>query len=323
MLWFSTKKNPTDSVTRLPFDLVPFTKRESPPESQIYTHLTSDFRYKLRILLLRYARDDDLQEALIEIEPEYAREFKGFSDSVDIRDGFAEFVQEEDDEIVLDYLEYLVNIFWSSDHDKKSLLKFDSKLRRIFLEERILIILRPDHDELERYSGPRNHYGIDHYYPPVQGPLTFDVVGDETIIEADSDIRALGRQPNWQTELRPYNVAWEQYQAGNFTSDIFEHLNKAIENTVYRICKKDNSWVDDGAGLGECLNELQEHGFFEPNNELYGEWSNLTKGLKIGIRKPDSDKHRHEEIKRDYVQLVLHQVAAFLVFLITRYEDEY
>lgn len=311
-------------MTKLPFDLVPFTKRESPPESRIYTHLTSDFRYKLTVLLLEYTDREDLEDATRELRPEYARDFKSLGKSGNIKENIPKFIQEEDDEIVLDFLEYLVNILWSSNYDKDLLLKFDSKLRRMFLEERILIILRPDHEELERLRGPRRSpRGVNHYYPPTHGPLTFDVVGDETILEADSDIRGLGKQPNWRTELRPYNTAWEQYQAGNFTSDIFENLNKAIENTIYRICKEDNSWVDEGAGLGACLNELQDRGFFEPNNELYGEWSNLITGLKIAIRKSSSDKHRHEEIRRDYVQLVIHQVAAFLVFLITRYEDQY
>lgn len=304
-------------MNELPFDLTPFTKRKTPVNSRIHTEFTEDCRERLAILFCNIATERKIDSAFEEMKVEYGRELR----NTEIRDSYRQassFIRNEDHELVLEYIEYLYNIIWNNSTYSEDLIKYDSKIRRILEEERILVRLNPSHKWL------RNHWDSDRRELEVDSPIkiTFEVVGSQALLEADKDLQQIAAESNkWSSALEPYNEAWSRYQEDMVDPSLFQKLNRALEKVIYNICKDENSWVDDKDGLGACLNELREREFFAPNNELYGEWSKLTEGIKIAARKPGKDKHRHNDIRSDYALLVLHQVAAFLTFVIQRYEE--
>jgi len=317
---------------RLPFDLEPFTKRNTPSDSRINTEFTEECRGRLYRLFGTEATDRELTGAYTELEQEYIREFTGFGKAHNADQALLEFLHNEDHEYVLEYIEYLYNILWSSNRDRRTLVKIDSRLRRILRDCRMLLQIKPDHETLANYG----------YEPYKYEPIRFEIIGSEALLNADSDIQKIAESSQWREAVEPYNVAWERYQEDEVDLILFKQLNLVLENVMYKICKEDNNWVDDGAGLGTCLNAMKEEGFFEPNNELYGEWSQIGSGInniseqieeieselekvgngvKIGVQKPNGDKHRHGEISEDYAIMLLHQVAAFLTFAIQRHES--
>lgn len=309
-------------MERLPFDLAPFTKRSTPNDSAVHTEFTDECRIRLFKFFTNIASQEEIRAAHTELSQEYIREMEGFKDnSGSIEGRFNQFIAHEDHEFVLEYVEYLYNIIWSSGRDRDTLLKHDSRFRRIFRDTRILVEIKPDHGDLGQKF--RTKHSTRRYYPAKDGAITFHIIGSEALLSADSDVQKLAQNTEWADAVEPYNEAWERYQDGDLDLVLFQRLNHALENVVYRICKEKLDIADEGDGLGPCLNELQELDFFEPNNEVYGEWSQIAKGLQIALRKPSSDKKRHGDFPEDYTILVLHQTAAFLTFLIQRFENEY
>lgn len=52
------------------------------------------------------------------------------------------------------------------------------------------------------------------------------------------------------------------------------------------------------------------------------ERTQVTEGLKA-VQKTGGNRTGHEEMDEEYALLLLHQVGAFLSFIISRYEAEY
>jgi len=320
-------------MKRLPFDLEPFTKRNTSSGSRVHTEFTDECRGRLYRLFGTESSTSEINGAYLELEQEYVRKFEGFSTASTNDQKLLEFIHNEEHEFVLEYIEYLYNIIWSSDRKAKDLAKIDSRLRRILRECRMLIKVVPDRRTLFKFG---------RYYPENDGAIVFEIIGSEALLNADSDIQKIGQSHSWKDAVEPYNKAWERYQNDEVDLLLFKHLNSALENVMYKICKKDNDWVGESGHLGACLNAMKDHDFFEPNNELYGEWSQIASGIedvtealdemmggfekvgtgiKIGVQKPGGDKHRHGEIPEDYAIMVLHQTAAFLTFAIQRHES--
>lgn len=188
------------------------------------------------------------------------------------------------------------------------------KIERTLVEEGILVQMKPSTEEMAEWtvlSPANNEY------------IKFQQVADETIIEADQETRILALSEPWKEPLKPYNKAWDLYKNDKLDSSLTENLAKSIEAVTEEICKEQENWVDSGAGLGACLNEMKDRGLFEPNPSMYAEWQKIWEGFQIGMQKPAGDKHRHEQIDQDYAILLLHQTSAFLTFVIKQYEKTY
>ncbi|MDL0128806.1 hypothetical protein [Halobacterium salinarum] len=219
-------------------------------------------------------------------------------------------------DLLWDYLEYLLNITWSDDSFRRNndMLLMAKKIEKTLVEEGILVQMKPSVKEIADY---------DFYHPTNNEYVHFQQVADETIIEADQELRILALGEPWKEPLKPYNEAWDLYKDNKLDSTLTEKLAKSIEGVVEEICKEQEDWVDPGAGLGACLDAMKDKGLFEPNNAMFAEWRDIVNGLKIGVQKPAGDKHRHELIDQDYAILLLHQTSAFLTFVIKRYEQQY
>lgn len=307
-------------------DFVPWGKREQALEPRIHPGLTDPARKKISRLfeyVVEYGDiNDTYKEFRIEVvdEPDYFI-WKNFGPALDSQ---TRLIQEGDTDDVLKYLEILLNTLWSNnkDHAELDLLKMDSKLRRILHEERLLLRLRPEHKHLQRsyVEGGVEHHRPRRYDPDRYGPIHFEKLADETIIEADQELRILAHGDRWTDPLSGYNTAWEKYQDGQFSAIIAEKLYNSVEAVLQKICVE-QGWAKENQTVGTYLDRLNQEGLFDPNQAMVGEWQKILKGIDVGIQKTGDRKDWHDEIDQDYCLLLLHQTSAFLSFVIKRYEQ--
>ncbi|RQG98291.1 hypothetical protein EA472_17920 [Natrarchaeobius oligotrophus] len=253
-------------------------------------------------------------------EPDYFR-WRNFDPA---RASQTHLIKEEDTDEVLLYLEILLNTLWSNrNHSEEDLLKMDSKLRRVLREHRILFRLRPDHKYLHRsrVEGGVRKTRPRRYDPNRYEPLHFEKLADETIVQADQDLRVLTKGTKWKEPLSGYNEAWNKYQDGQFSAIIAEKLYNSVEAVVQKMCVE-QGWENETQTVGTYLDRLNKEGLFEPNQSMVGEWQQIMGGLRTGVQKTGDRKSWHDEVDQDYCLLLLHQTSAFLTFLIKRYEKE-
>lgn len=305
----------------LSFDLVPFTKREIPPDARVYSHLPESFRERF----IRICQPYMTKERVRDIYQEFFTEFNYDIEYFEVyKDGsmsgavnsHREFIREGEDEQVIDYIEYVLNNL-AENVITEDITMFDSRIRRALREERVLFRLRPERGVIESQASPRHGYIV------ANEPYHLEYLGNEPMVQADNDVQVLRESPRWREAINHYNKAWDYYQDGQFNSTIPEELAKSVESVAYTICKDEHEWVDDGTGLGRCLDEMKNKGLFEPNNELYPEAEKIFTGLKLAAQKAGGDKHRHEDVNQHYTLLLLHQTAAFLSYVMNRYDEQY
>lgn len=285
---------------------------------------------------MKVASGGEVEEAVRELQIETGKPVDVDASSDDkLKRTAGGFIESEDHDEVLSFLEILLEEIWTpSSNDNPSheeLLDLDSKIRRILFEEGILLQVQPDREyvetrrieilegaklrkTLEQTVGPLEPTEYDHF--------RFERLTDETVIEADQAIRALAKEERWGSPLEPYNEAWEMYQDGQFTYVIAEKLYNSLEAVLTEICVSEG-WNDPEEGVGDYLDSLREHGLFEPNDAMVGEWEQILGGIRVGVQRTGSDRKRHDWMDQDYAILLIHQVAAFLTFIINRYEDQF
>ena len=95
---------------------------------------------------------------------------------------------------------------WASNREHNILLKYDSRLRRIFRDTRILVRLNPDHEELSKKFEYRVGNGIresKRYHTQRNDPITFEIIGSEALLNADSGIQQITERSEWQQAVEP------------------------------------------------------------------------------------------------------------------------
>lgn len=308
-------------------DFIPWGKRDKEPEPRIYEKITDDDEAVRRFAftLTEISETKHIKQTFKEYRTE-----TGHSPGVFLKqasgDAQMNFLLNTENDRFLQYVEILLNIMWSSsEYERNSILMMDTKLRRILRERRILLRLRPDHDTLDEqsFNSARMNGYKNHYTPSEDGWIRFEQLGDETVVEADQDIRVLQQGTNWDEALNGYNEAWELYQDGQFTYIIPEKLYNSLEAVCQKICVDLEGWNSKGDTVGTYLSTMQKKDLFKPNDTMVGEWQQIYGGMQTGIQKLGGDRKRHEELDQDYCILLLHQTAAFLTFVIKRYEDKY
>lgn len=298
-----------------------WSKRNSEPEPRIHEELTA--KSKKRIAhTLRFAEQQDINLAydqLVELTGEDPAQFQY---SHNRKDEQYEFITSDtDQDVLLDYLEILLNILWRLKNDGRysskykyevdDLIKVCYKIERALIEEGILIQMTPSpSEEMSSDGWSRSSYDT----------IKFQQLSDETIIESDQELRVLALGDEWKDELEAYNEAWRLYKDGTFTYVVAEKLYNSLESVCQKICIENEGWLDEDATVGECMSAMRKHGLFKPNDEMVAEWSKIASGIQIGVQRTGGDRKRHEQIDQDYLILILHQVSSFLTFVIKQYE---
>jgi len=297
----------------------PWSKRNSEPEPRIHEELTGPARVRLANIICQNTRQKYVKKADSHLRDYTGQEINSlrYNTTNSTISSVEDFIKStEDMDLFLDFLEYLLNIMWSDSNfiRDNNVLLMAHKIEKTLVEEGILVQMKPSVEEIASWDIPN---------PTKNEYIKFQQVADETIIEADQETRVLALGEPWKEPLKPYNEAWDLYKNDVLDSSLTEKLAKSIEQVIEEICKEQEGWVDPGAGLGTCLDEMKDRGLFDPNKSMVAEWQKIVDGLQIGMQKPAGDKHRHESIDQDYAILLLHQTSAFLTFVIKRYESKY
>lgn len=223
----------------------------------------------------------------------------------------SKIVYEGDTVLTLSYVEHMLNISWeditslsSSTRMTKGVInEAMNEIIRALESEGILWELKPDEDGLAR----------------------FEQMGSEAMQEADDELEGLMAGTVWEEPLRGYNEAYDLYLDRKYGKEVPEKLYNSIEAVVTKICVDLEGWEDNpDRNLKHYLDILREQEVFAPNPIMKAEVGDLVDSMEKAFSKAGNDrKNRHELIDRRYCTLMLHQVSAYLVFIIKRYEDEY
>ena len=157
------------------------------------------------------------------------------------------------------------------------------------------------------------------------GNPRFKEMGTEMMQEADDELRGLALGDPWKGPLKGYNDAYKLYLDRKYGKEIPEKLYNSIEDVVKTICVDLEGWEDSRErSLKNYLDILRDKEVFAPNPIMKAEIGDLVDSMEKAFSKAGNDrKNRHELIDRRYCTLLLHQVSAYLVFIIKRYEDEH
>jgi hypothetical protein len=306
-------------------DYVPFEKRgEEIPEQRIRNELTETAQKMLACTIDDAVSVEDIKRAHRRYIGRIGEELQFNKES---KLSFISFIEnpDGDQEEILTFIEVILNTLWLDGNlSTDELTNLDQEIRRILAEEQILLELRPPREmipevELEASGGL---IPTEEYDPSKHEPYNFEELADTTVIEADQEFRALTRGERWEDVLEPYNEAWELYRRGPpATAQIPEKLYNSVENVLQRICV-DEGWENDQQTWTTYLDRVREEGLLEPNERMVGEWQQILSGVREGIQKTGDRKNWHNNIDQDYCLLLLHQSAAFISFIIKRYENQ-
>ncbi|MFP9192160.1 hypothetical protein ACLI4Q_10955 [Natrialbaceae archaeon A-CW1-1] len=321
---------------------VPWYNRNRKPEQRIHEEFTEKAANRISFAVAEVASKGEIKTAYREFRIETGEDVSYFQieSPESAKQSLYRFVRDEETDYALTLLELLLNELWThashpnEEHSATSLTELDEKLRRILVEEGILLRLKPEQEVIVDHAGMREKRGeiteqlmrqkpIFNLEPIKQFSIRFERLANESVIEADQALRALGKQERWEDELTPYNKAWEQYQNQQFSQILPEKLYNSLEAVLEKMCVEEQGWNEQSDSVGSYLNSLKDHGLFEPNEAMIGEWQQIVGGLQVGVQRTGGDRKRHGDIDQDYCILLLHQVGAFLTFIINRYENQY
>ncbi|MBX0284747.1 hypothetical protein EGH22_00250 [Halomicroarcula sp. F28] len=155
------------------------------------------------------------------------------------------------------------------------------------------------------------------------GAVQFVPLESEAMGNMDAKVQALAEKEPWEEALQGYNDAFERYLNGDFDDTLVTKLYNSIEEVLQTICVDLEGWTEDrDKSHGDYLEMLNENGVYDANGITAPELNQLLDALEKMVSKVGHDrKQRHAYHDRAYCTLLIHQVGAYLYFLISRYED--
>jgi len=155
------------------------------------------------------------------------------------------------------------------------------------------------------------------------GVVEFAKIESESLQEIDNRVQALAEKEPWNDALKGYNDAFERYLDGDFDEQIPKKLYYSIEEVLKTICIDLEGWTEnEELAHSEYLGMLKKHDFYHAHGATTAELGDFLDSLKRMVAKVSDDrKQRHAYHDRAYATLLIHQVGAYLYFLISRYDD--
>lgn len=231
-------------------------------------------------------------------------------------DTHREIIENAENNTVLAYIEYLIeytyaarSYYWS-DVVNEGVRKVRRE-RVITLVDRINTVLETE--------------GVLWTLEREDSSFNFRPVGSELLEQADSEFSRITSNERWKSVVKPYESAFDLYKDKQYTYQIPEKLYNSIEELARTIVVDLQGWEDNREmNLKKYLDSMREHGLFEPNNIMYAELDDLVSSMEKAFQKPGAHrKNRHQTIGRNYSTLLLHQVSAYLTFIIRSYEEQH
>lgn len=278
--------------------------REREFESRVHSELTPKSRERLASITNIHSRwsSKAFQELADEI---------GFSEikEVSSNQNHTEFVLEADSVLALSYIEYYVRTAWNQvtsigyhgRPDKNDVNEVIAKIEDVLITEGLLWDIEGDSDGIR-----------------------FQPLESEAMEDVDEKVQALAEKEPWGDALKGYNDAFERYLEGDFDELIPKKLYNSIEEVLETICVDLEGWTSDREmSHAEYLRLLNKNDVYSANGITAPELDSLLDSLEKMVSKIGHDrKQRHAYHDRAYCTLLIHQVGAYLYFLIGRY-DEY
>lgn len=225
-------------------------------------------------------------------------------------------VEKGDRDTVLAYLEHLLRLCYASHRmEWDDVVTHTSKLNKA---ERI-------RDTIQKINVVMETEGVLWELEQDESQFNFRPVGSEMMAEADEAFSAVASGKKWVRVASPYNDAYDLYKDRTYDRSIPEKLYNSIEELARVICVDLQNWEDNRElNLSNYLELMNEHDLFEPNPIMKAEVKDLANSMEKTFQKAGADrKNRHMEIDREYCTLMLHQVSAYLTYIIRQYEEQY
>jgi len=155
------------------------------------------------------------------------------------------------------------------------------------------------------------------------GVIKFSPLASNGMADMDSKVQALAENEPWGDALEGYNAAFDRYLNGDFDDTLVTKLYNSIEEVLQTICVDLCEFTENrDMSHSDYLDLLHENGVYEANGITAPELNQLLDALEKMVSKVGHDrKQRHAYHDRAYCTLLIHQVGAYLYFLISRYED--
>lgn len=298
-------------------------RRSDLPPSRVSHELSDNAKGRLAAVTWRTVSDETQikHDAVDKYEIEFG-EKPGEMDRIIIEDEYKSFIKNSGTQNILSYIEVLLNfIFEYSAATQQERFEMVSIIERILIEDGVLWKLNPQLDEMYRMSETTNSSrSLPAYIPSQYEPFEFQKISSEAVEDADQRVQALAQTERWSGPLKPYNDAWDSFQSDEISSALLANLYNSLEKVLEKICVELEEWNTQTDTVSDYLDSLNENGLMDPDPSMYGEWTNIVKGLRIGVQKSGRNRTSHETIDRDYALLLLHQTGAFINFTIQRYE---
>jgi hypothetical protein len=155
------------------------------------------------------------------------------------------------------------------------------------------------------------------------GEARFRQIESEAMEDIDKEVQALASEEPWDDALKGYNDAFERYLDGDYDEQIPKKLYYSIEEVLKIICVDINGWVDDRELVhSEYLALMKENDFYHAHGATVAELGQFLESLERMVAKISDDrKQRHAYHDRTYATLMIHQVGAYIYFLINRQKE--
>lgn len=284
--------------------------RERAGEARIHTELTDKSRERLTNVM------DDAQLYIYSAYDELADEVgrsrinEHISGNVmTLLMDFEEFMENAPTLLVLSFIEHL---FREAAADWTTIVKNNyspdkpgevvSKIKKVLITEGLLWDIHCDYDNYE---------------------IRFERLASEQFKEIDDEIQHLSKDDRWSDALKGYDAAIELYIDGAYSKEIPEKLYNSIEEVLKTICVDLEDWENNRErNHSHYLDLLKENEVYNANGITAPEVESLLDAMEKLVSKIGADrKQRHQYIDRHYSTLLIHQAAAYLTFLIKRYEE--
>lgn len=127
----------------------------------------------------------------------------------------------------------------------------------------------------------------------------------------------------WEKALKGYNDAFGRWKNGDYDELIPKKLYNSIEEVLKIICVDLEGWTENRElSHSDYLQLLNGHGVYYAHGVTADEIGDLLNSLERLVSKVGGDrKQRHAYHDRTYSTLLIHQIGAYLYFLISRYEQ--
>jgi len=151
----------------------------------------------------------------------------------------------------------------------------------------------------------------------------FRQIESEAMEDIDKEVQALAEEEPWGDALKGYNDAFELYLKGEFDEHIPKKLYYSVEEVLKTICVDEEGWSDNrGLKHSEYLSMMKENDFYHAHGATVAELGDFLNSLERMVAKVSDDrKQRHAYHDRTYATLLIHQVGAYIYFLINRHKE--